>query len=112
MDDGGDVECEPGARHDDDPRRIVGGGGVSLDFAPIEFVPEFDAGVSRRPGKERLTKCHAAIGVGAYRLFLSWYSARRWRYSFTTASAFFCRPLRLQRPRGARTTTSFHPCRP
>ncbi len=38
MEDGGDVECEPGARHDDDPRRIVGGGGVSPDFALIEFA--------------------------------------------------------------------------
>src|SRR3954453_7351583 len=78
------------ARHDDEPRRIVAGRGVSRDFASIEFV--LDTGVSRRPGKERLTECHAAIGVGAYLLFLSWYSARRWRYSFTTASAFFCRP--------------------
>ena len=38
MEDGGDVECEPGARHDDDPRRIVGGGGVSPDFALMEFA--------------------------------------------------------------------------
>ena len=38
MEDGGDVECEPGARHDDDPCRIVGGGGVSPDFALIEFA--------------------------------------------------------------------------
>jgi hypothetical protein len=32
------------------------------------------------------TQNASAIGVEAYRLFLSWYSARRWRYSFTTAS--------------------------
>jgi hypothetical protein len=38
MDDGGDVECQPGARYDDDPRLIVGGRGVSSDFALIEFA--------------------------------------------------------------------------
>ena len=32
MDDGGDVECQPGDRYDDDPRMIVGGRGVSPDF--------------------------------------------------------------------------------
>jgi hypothetical protein len=38
MDDGGDVECQPSARYDDDPRLIVGGRGVSPDFALIEFT--------------------------------------------------------------------------
>jgi hypothetical protein len=47
MGDTGDVECEPGARHDDDSCGIAGGSGVSPDFAPIEFAPEFDAGMSR-----------------------------------------------------------------
>jgi hypothetical protein len=75
MDDGGGVECEPGARHDDDSPILAGGRGVSPDFAPIELAPEFDAGMSRLAERESLIECHAAIGVGAYRLFLSWFSA-------------------------------------
>ena len=85
MGDSGDVECEPGARHDDDARRIVAGGGVAPDFAPIEFAvasarshvhrnatscglrndPECDTGMSRRAGREGLIECPAAIGAGA-----------------------------------------------
>ena len=37
MDSGDDVECEPGARHDDDTSMIVRWISVSSDFALIEF---------------------------------------------------------------------------
>jgi len=38
MEESGDVECGPGARHDHDSHRIVGGGGVSPDFTPNGFA--------------------------------------------------------------------------
>ena len=37
MDGGDDVECEPGARHDNCPFMIVRRKGVSPDFGLIEF---------------------------------------------------------------------------
>jgi hypothetical protein len=37
MEGGEDIECEPGARHDDCPAMIVRWRGVLPDFALIEF---------------------------------------------------------------------------
>src|SRR3954454_11862373 len=48
MDDGNDVECEPGARHDDEPSRIVSRTGISCDVVPAGFAAFLDRSRSRR----------------------------------------------------------------
>src|SRR4051812_35608930 len=48
MDDGNDVECEPGARHDDEPSRIARRTGVSRDVVPVGLAAFLDRSRSRR----------------------------------------------------------------